>query len=156
MKVKLICRDEAYKKAKVMFEENGYQIDDEYDFLYLERDHQQSKLVCQDYNGCKVICSIDEIKLIESDSYKNRVILKDGDVLLTNENLSYFESEVFLMKLIRVNKSQIVGVSSIRKLSPQLNSRVKLTLNDNTKIFVTRTYVKKFREMLHKKGELKW
>lgn len=153
MKIKLICNNEMFTKMKKVFESNGFELSDDPDFIFLEREFQKSKIICQDNSGNQVFVGIDEVILINADSYMNIVILKDNYKVYFNGALSFFDNEEYKGNLIRVNKSQVVNIAFIRKVKPQINSRLKLVLKNEEVVYVSRTYLKKFRESIIKRSE---
>jgi len=153
MKIKITCREENYEKFKNFFEEHGFVLSDEEEYQFIEVDFQRHQIICLDFKGNRIFTDLNEICLIEADTYKNRAILKDGSELLINENLSYFENRDYNSIFARINKSQVVNLSEIKRISPQINSRYKLTLKNNNIVYVSRTYIKKFRNTINVGGK---
>lgn len=151
MKVKITCKQEEYDKFKKLFESNGFTVSDEAKYYFIDISFKKDKMLCYDYEGVKHFIEFNEICLIEADHYKNHIYLRNGMKLLVNEKLYEFEADEYCNDLIRVNKSQIVGLASIKKVSPQFNSQLKLTLVEGTSVYVSRTYINNFRETINKR-----
>ncbi|MBU1094666.1 MAG: LytTR family transcriptional regulator [Firmicutes bacterium] len=151
MKVKIICKEENYDKFRNIFEDNGFIISDIADYYFIEVDFQRKQIIGCDFKGNRIYANLNEICLVQANTYKNKVLLKNGSELFVNENLNFFEADIYSEIFIRANKSQVVNISEIRKISPQINSRVKLTLKNNEIVYITRTYVSKFKESIDRR-----
>ncbi len=64
--------------------------------------------------------------------------------------LKLYEAEVVLEALtfVRATKSSIINIQKIKKVVPQINRNLLITLNNNEKVEMSRRYVKAFREKL--------
>jgi len=133
-----------------MFESNGFTVSEEAEYHFKEINYKICKMIGFDYEGVKHFLDFKDVCLIESDTYKNKITLSNGMKLFLNEKLYEFETDEYTDDFIRVNKSQIVGLSCIKKVSPQINSRLKLMLINGTVVYVSRTYIHNFREIINK------
>lgn len=65
-------------------------------------------------------------------------------------SLKLYEAETVLEAhtFIRATKSSMINIQKIKKVVPQLNRNLLITLNNNEKVEMSRRYVKAFREKL--------
>ena len=70
-------------------------------------------------------------------------------------DMKLYEAENYnKMGFVRVNKSYVINVFKIISLTPQVNSKFKLRMKNQTVLYVNRSYLKTFKAYL-KKGEYK-
>lgn len=151
MKVKITCRAEKYDEFKNLFESNGFTISEDAEYHFKDISQIKDDMLCFDYEGTKHFINLEDVCLIEADDYKNQIYLRNGMKLFVNEKLYEFEADEYNDYFIRVNKSQIVGLSCIKKVSPQFNSRLKLSLINGSVVYVSRTYNINFRDTIDKR-----
>ena len=88
-----------------------------------------------------------DIYLIES--FAHKVILHTRDEQYTIREKLYEIEGIFKdNKVLRINKSQIVAIAKIFEVVPQYNSRLKIILNNNLEVYVTRIYLNNFRKKI--------
>lgn len=83
------------------------------------------------------------------ESFKDDVYLVlRNERLLTHQRLYEFEEMLETKDFIRVSKSHVVNIGKIKYIQPQINSIIRLDLNNGEEIEVKRTYLKAFKEAL--------
>lgn len=149
MKVRIDCNKEAYTKIKQMFKENGFEICNDANFLFTEIGFKKESIRAYDSSGETNIIDVNDIIIIETSDYKNIVKTSCETLLYVYEKLYYFEADHFSHLLIRVNKSQIINLKHIIKVSFMVNSRLKLTMRNREIVYVTRTYIRIFKNVFN-------
>jgi two-component system response regulator LytT len=99
------------------------------------------------------LSEIDLNDILYFESYDDDIfcIMKSGKIRV-KEKL-YTLTELFMNNgIIRIHNSYLVNTTKIKDISPQFNSTLKLTLVNGDKIYVSRTYLKKFRNYLKNGG----
>lgn len=148
MKINIICKTDDYDRFKKLFEKNGFEVtDDIARYKFEETGFNSNKIIGYDYNGNKIIVEIDNIILLETNVNRTGVKLDSGDICFAREKLYHFEVKQYKDVFVRVNKSQVINLTKIKKVSPQFNSRLKLILSNGEVVYVSRTYIRKFREL---------
>lgn len=145
MKVRIECNNEDYTRIRKLFEDNGFEICNNAKFLFSEIGFKSENVTAYDNDGVKHYINLSEVVLIESSEYKNVLKNIDGSSLFVHDNLYYFESRQFNHTLIRINKSQVINYKLIKKVSALVNSRLKLTMRSNEVVYITRTYIREFK-----------
>ncbi len=99
--------------------------------------------------------SENEIRFVQSgdvlyfESVDNRVFLYTKDnVMEIKQRLYELELVLPAEDFIRISKSQIVNVNKIRRLMPQMNRTILATMDNGEQLYVSRKYVKTFRNLL--------
>ena len=145
MKVRIECNKEDYVKIRQIFESNGFEISTDARFVFTEIGFKKENIRGYDISGDKHIVDLNNVIIIQTGDYKNIVKTITNLELFTDENLYYFETNQFSHALIRINKSQIINLNHIVKVSYMVNSRLKLTLRNKDVVYVTRPYIKAFK-----------
>lgn len=146
MKIKLICPSDEYETLQKKITDLGFNIVDyDYDYLLIKGDSHDGYLTGKMTNNEKVRIKLSEIYYIES--YDGKCFLNIMDHRFEiSEKLYQIESYFHQSDLIRINKSQIVSLDKIAKISPQFNSTIKIRLKNNHILFVSRSYLPLFKE----------
>ena len=83
------------------------------------------------------------------ESVDNRIFLYTEDnVMEIRQRLYELEDILSDKDFIRISKSQIVNVNKIRNLKPEINRTILATMCNGEQLYVSRKYVKSFRNML--------
>lgn len=151
MKVKIKCKQENYNEFKKMFEAYGFEVSNDAEYYFEQIEYNFDTILSFDDRGDSYFIKLNEVYIIQANDYKNTIILKDGTSKYINEKLYEFEDENYREVFLRVNKSQLVNVEFIRKVSPVFNSRLKLTLSNYEVVYVSRTYLHKFRDLINRR-----
>lgn len=120
--------------------------DETNDMLDTLAEGEKLYLIVNDVVGQKRVL-VNQIQYIES-------IGDDIFVQMTEARFSvrmrlYQIEEVVMKKdFIRINRSQIVNIRKIDYIQPAVNSKISLVMKNGDKIFVKRTYLKKFKTAL--------
>lgn len=153
MKFFVNAKDEINNKLKELFKESEIEIvENEEDADYIisrnVRDYEDITIVGENEYGRKSDIRLDEICYFETvgrDVYLTTI----DDSYKIKERLYEVEELTENLKFIRVSKSHIVNVKMIKNVKSDFNSRYKLIMENDEKVFVTRTYIKEFRESLN-------
>jgi DNA-binding LytR/AlgR family response regulator len=100
-------------------------------------------------DGEKVMLSIDEIYYIDMVDKKTFAYLKDK-VYQIQGSLSSLESSLEDHGFCRINKSNIVNIYRIQKVKSELNMRMKVVLENEEELVISRYYRKIFQDCLVK------
>jgi DNA-binding LytR/AlgR family response regulator len=131
----------------------GVSISDNPTHIFMEVAYEQDFFKVKNDDGDIMFINLDDIYLIES--FGNSVELKTyKNIYKIKEKLYEIENMYLRNKLVRINKSQIVSLSKIAKLSPLINSKLKLKMLNNDIVYVTRSYKRDFLNKLNIGGNI--
>lgn len=99
-------------------------------------------LLVKNKRGSKHL-DINEVLYFESYDDQTTCITLEGSYDINNK-LYELCDELNLRKIIRISKSHIINILKIKKLKKHPNYRAKLTMTDNSVLYVNRTYLKEF------------
>ena len=95
------------------------------------------------------ICLVDQKEILYFESVDDIVFAyTDSDVFETKSKLYQLEEDLPQRTFFRANKSVIVNLDYIKKLSPAFSGRFEATLNNGYKVIISRNYVSKLKEIL--------
>lgn len=120
--------------------------DDKSQSLFLLTPNNSSRLLGYKNNEI-IIINPHEVSYIESFGKDIICHVSNNQFKLT---LRLYEIEGQFLKygLIRISNSFIINANMIARITPQLNRKIKLTLKDKSKLYVTRSYYYKFKEYI--------
>jgi len=92
------------------------------------------------------LCYVTSADILYIESVDNRVFLYTLDAVVeVEEKLYELESILNPKDFCRNSKSQIVNINKIERLRPELNRTILVTLCNEELLYVSRSYVKKFK-----------
>ena len=148
LKIRLNINDADYEKIEKELHEHGIETDDAADLILSKVNGFAEKLIVKDKTtNERVVLSCDDIVSFESYGHLIDVRTKDN-VYYVNERLYRIFEQLDKMKFLRISNSVIVSKNQIKKISPTLSMKFILTLSDNTRVDVTRTYYQSFKETI--------
>lgn len=148
MKIRLNINDADYEKIEKELHEHGIETDDTADLVLSKVNGFAEKLIVKDkITNERVILSCDDIVSLEAYGHLIDVRTKDN-VYYVNERLYRIFEQLDKMKFLRISNSVIVSKNQIKKISPTLSMKFILTLSDNSRVDVTRTYYQSFKETI--------
>ena len=146
MKIKLAISDESYEEVKEFLLSKGIEVDDEADFELIQRDKYAGHMTVRNTKTAeKVHISVDEIILIESYGHTVEVVTSEG-TYVTSDRLYQLVNTLDPDKFIRVSNSVIISKRKIKQIRPSLSMKFVLTMENDRKIDVTRSYYNSFKE----------
>lgn len=146
MKIKLAISDESYEEVKEFLLSKGIEVDDEADFELIQRDKYAGHMTVRNTKTAeKVHISVDEIILIESYGHTVEVVTGEG-TYVTSDRLYQLVNTLDPDKFIRVSNSVIISKRKIKQIRPSLSMKFVLTMENDRKIDVTRSYYNSFKE----------
>ncbi len=146
MKIKLAISDESYEEVKEFLLSKGIEIDDEADFELIQRDKYAGHMTVRNTKTAeKVHISVNEVILIESYGHTVEVVTSEG-TYVTSDRLYQLANILDPDKFIRVSNSVIVSKRKIKQIRPSLSMKFVLTMENDRKIDVTRSYYNSFKE----------
>ncbi|GAA3022906.1 LytTR family transcriptional regulator DNA-binding domain-containing protein [Tetragenococcus solitarius] len=92
-----------------------------------------------------VMVNINDILALEVSRGETKVYTKEK-VYHTQSSLSDWEQKLDSPDFMRVHRSFIVKVDAIKEIQPWFNHTYQLTITDELKVPVSRSYIKKFKE----------
>ncbi|MFC5587658.1 LytR/AlgR family response regulator transcription factor [Sporosarcina soli] len=92
-----------------------------------------------------VLLETDAIVYLESSEGKCRIKTMD-DTYIVSDTLSLLEKKLSSIQFMRVHRSYIVNMDHIVEIHPWFNSTYNVLLKDHSKVPVSRTYVKEFKQ----------
>lgn len=136
---------ENYDLVKDELQRHGIEITDNSNFVLIE-DHQIKYLTGKKNDEQRLI-DIMDIYYIES--FDHDIILHThNEEFKIKENLTLLESMLPAYLFIRINNSTIINIKKMKEMTPLVGQRIKIKLSNQVKVYVTRTYFKKFRGMI--------
>lgn len=101
-------------------------------------------------NGKFILVDIDSIVYLEAINNLIYIYTSDNQYIANNLNLKCFIEVYGALGFIRIHKSFIVNVEYISEIVTWFNSTMKIVLKDDemNEIFVSRSYIKTFKEIL--------
>lgn len=144
MKIKLMVSQEKYTEIATELISKGYELDDEADFILSERNVYADYLIGKKNNE---IFRLKTKSISHIESFSNDVIAhSNGEEFKITERLKRLEDILDPKRFLRISNSVIVSVDSIKSVKPAFTQKFILTLNDGSKVDVTRTYYYIFKE----------
>lgn len=132
------------EELKVTLENMGIIIDDNSNYLLSEILSNKNFLLGKIEDRI-VKMEFENILLIESFGHEIIVQYENLQVKI-KENLSMLELFLPQNLFLRVNHSTIINRKKIKHITPQLTMRFKLEMQNNSKVYVTRTYYYRFKD----------
>ena len=146
MKIKLAISDESYEEVKEFLLSKGIEIDDEADFELIQRDKYAGHMTVRNTKTAeKVHISVNDVILIESYGHTVEVVTSEG-TYVTSDRLYQLANILDPDKFIRVSNSVIISKRKIKQIRPSLSMKFVLTMENDRKIDVTRSYYNSFKE----------
>lgn len=106
-----------------------------------------SQTVIGKSEGITYFLLLDDILYI--DTVDDKVFIYTNDKVYETTLRLYELEEMFLHTgMLRVNKSTIINLMKVNRVSPMLNGRIKAVLINNETIIISRQYVKNFKKKL--------
>lgn len=100
-------------------------------------------IIATNHRGKKEV-HIDSIHSVYASDDDVYVVINDNE-LKVQEKLYDFET---FPSFVRINKSEVVNITSIKDVKPLFNSKLKLELLNGEVLYVNRTYLKSFKNYL--------
>lgn len=144
MKLKLRLSNTRKKAVTEELLSLGVSIDEESDLILTEENYNIGELFCKDDTDIVRVAFADII-YIESMG-KNIFVHTHAKKYKTTMRLCELEKSIPEDMFIRISNSVIIKRNEIKKVTPTLGQKFYLTLNNNDKVDVTRTYYYKFKE----------
>ena len=146
--MRLNINDADYEKIEKELHELGIETDDSADLVLSKVNGFAEKLIVKDKEANeRIVLSCDDIVSLEAYGHLVEVHTKD-DVYYINERLYRIFEQLDKTKFLRISNSAIVSIKQIKKISPTLSMKFILTLSDNSRVDVTRTYYQSFKESI--------
>lgn len=101
---------------------------------------------CREENAERFI-GVSEIYYIESVD-KRTFIYTNDSFFQTEQRLYQLEQELATLGFVRVSKSCIVNINSLKSIKPLFNSRMEATLKNGERLNITRKYLGNIRQAL--------
>lgn len=148
LKIRLNINDTDYEKIEKELLEHGIETDDAADLILSKVNGFAEKLIVKDKaTNERVVLSCDDIISLESYGHLIDVRTKEN-IYYVNERLYRIFEQLDKMKFLRISNSVIISKNQIKKISPTLSMKFILTLSDNSRVDVTRTYYQSFKESI--------
>lgn len=95
------------------------------------------------------VCFVNTSDVLYFESVDNRTFLYTQDDVMEIKRRLY-ELELILsdQNFVRISKSQIVNISKIRSLKPELNRTILATMCNGERLSISRKYVQSIRNLL--------
>ena len=148
IKIKLLVSDARYDELEKELTARGFIIDDGSDLLLTEKDLFVDHLIVRNViKNERVRISTDEIISVESFGHNIEIHTQQGE-FRADERLYQLERLLNPEYFLRISNSVIVSRNKIKRITPALSSKFVLTLSNDQKVDVTRSYYDIFRDRL--------
>ena len=148
MKVKLLINENRIAEITSKLQALGIEIDDEAEFVLMEKDKFVSHIPVRDNKGERCNVPVDDIIYIESYSHNIDIHTIDNCYKST-ERLYQIISMLNPEEFLRISNSVIISKRHVKKIKPALSMKFVLTLTDGTLVDVTRSYYNIFKEFFN-------
>ncbi len=147
MKVKLLCDKEKLEEYKTKLE-NGITISqDDFELIVIEPDFHKTEIIGKTKKDEYEIIKWSEILYVES--YGHEIIATTVSGKRTIKEKLYEIEGIFQDKgFLRVNKSYVINKGYIKTIKPTFNTKLVLTMKDDSIIEVTRNYYYSFKSSI--------
>lgn len=146
MKIKIDLEIERYEEVKTELIEHGIEIDDAADWILSENNKYIAKLIVKDTtSNARVVLPVEDIVLIETFGHTVEVHTQE-ETYHASDRLYKIVNLLDPAKFLRVSNSAVISTDKIRLINPTLSMKFVLTMVDNRKVDVTRSYYFIFRE----------
>ncbi len=146
MKIRLLVSEKNYSMIYKQLSAAGIEIDDTADLILSENNVCVKHLIGRKGED---IFRLDVKDITHIESFAHDIIAySGGSEYKLNERLRRLEEILDPKEFIRVSNSAIVAVHHIKSIRPALSQKYLLTLTDDSKVDVTRTYYYIFKEFL--------
>ncbi len=146
IKIKLSVSGDSYDEVRQFLTEKGIELDDEAEFVLVQKDKFISHLAVREPDGGERLhLSVEEIVCIESYGHVVEVYT-NNEVYITSDRLYQLCAVLDPDRFIRVNKSVIAAKNKIRRIKPALSMRFTLIMSNDRRVDVTRSYYNSFKE----------
>lgn len=146
MKIRLNINDGDYERIHNELIQHGIEPDDSAELVLSKVNGFAEKLVVKDTStNERVIVSCGDIVYIES--YGHMINVTTGNaVYYANERLYKISEQLNKTDFLRISNSVIVSKKHIKKITPTLSMKFILTLSNESRVDVTRSYYHSFKE----------
>ena len=148
MKVKLLINENRIAEISSKLQELGIEIDDDAEFVLMEKDKFISHMPARDEKGERCNVPVEDIVYIESYSHNIDIHTIDKCYKST-EALYQVRSMLNPEEFLRISNSVIISRRHVKKIKPALSMKFVLTLTDGTLVDVTRSYYNIFKEFFN-------
>ena len=145
MKIKLDVGEETYSALKERFTECGFEIDDEADLVLYEIGRYVRHLPVRDSRNDRVMIDVKDVYLIEAFGHNIEIHAGEGHYR-SSDSLTRLESRLDPKSFLRISNSVIINVSKVKKILPTLSMKFVLTMENGTRVDVTRKYYYVFKD----------
>jgi len=147
MGMKPTFRVKCFRKNEIecFLQEKSIVIKEEAEYLITDNNHNLKHKLLAINNSSYEIIDYSDIHYIEAIQNSVFCITKDAKLVI---QYKLYELEEILEDyfFIRIHKSFLVNLKMINKVIPESNSKFTLVMNNNDQIYVSRRYIKEFKD----------
>lgn len=149
MKIRLAVREERYEELRKELEEKGIEIDEASDLVLSETGKYPDYLSVReaDAEGRRRHIPTEDILYIESLGHTVEVHGK-AKTYETTERIYQLQNLLDPKIFLRISNSVIVNRSKIRHITPTFSQKFILTMEDGSRVDVTRSYYYEFKKAI--------
>ena len=146
MKVKLTVSEERYEEIKAELEKHGIQIDDNADVVLSERDKFVNSIYVKEiHSNERVVLPVSNIVYIETFGHTVEVHTQD-QTYQAFDRLYQINDMLDPNMFLRISNSVVIKSDKIKRITPTLSMKFILTMENDRKVDVTRSYYYIFKE----------
>lgn len=147
MKVKIIAKKDKIKQLEASLIKGGFEIADEAPFTLIEENITVDTIIGKK-DGSYFYISTKDIIFFESFGHEIYVETKDNRYRV-KEKLYELEEILDNSLFFRINQSMIINKKAIKRITPSIGTKFKLSMINSITLEVTRNYYYKFKEFIN-------
>ena len=146
MKIKLAVRDDIYPELEKLLAEKGFEIDNDADFILMQREKYISHITVRDpKTEEKIHLDVGEIIFIESFGHLVEIHTMN-ETYQSTDRLYHLASVLDSEKFLRVSNSVIIARHKVKQIKPAFSMKFVLIMQNDARVDVTRSYYNAFKE----------
>ena len=145
MKIKLAVSDERYTEVSSLLRGLGLELDDDAEFVLIERNRHPSHLGVKTERGERAHIPTEDIILIEVFGHSVEVVTEAGR-FRSSETLGQLALMLDPTMFLRISNSVIIRKNKVKRIDPSFSMKFTLEMQNGQRVDVTRSYYAAFRE----------
>lgn len=143
LKIKLEVSRENFKEVEETLLKLGFELSDDAEYILIEKNRYSDYISCRNEDtSCHILTK--DIIFIESMGHDITLHTKEKSYKCS-ENLTQLEKNLNPNEFIRISKSVIISKKEVKAIRAGLSQKFLVTMSNNAKVDVTRTYYYIFR-----------
>ena len=143
LKIKLEISEQSFKQVEDTLLKLGFELSDDAEYILIEKNRYSNYISCRSEDtSCHILTK--DIIFIESMGHDITLHTKEKPYKCS-ENLTQLEKFLNPNEFIRISKSVIISKSKVKAIRAGLSQKFLVTMSNDAKVDVTRSYYHIFR-----------